>query len=71
VRGLSGANFDKLYREIAHANRKERIEIISKYTDYRLERVDKMEKVPKEALNIAKMLGVYDEIIEGAKKYLI
>lgn len=70
VRGLSGADFDKLYREISHANRKERIEIISKYTDYRLEKVDKMETVPKDALNIAKMLGVYDEIIEGAKKYL-
>lgn len=70
VRGLSGVNFEKLYREIAHANRKERIDIISTYTDYRLERVDKMDKVPKEALNIAKMLGVYDEIIEGAKKYI-
>ena len=70
VRGLSGADFNKLYREISHANRKERIEIISKYTDYRLEKVDKMETVPKDALNIAKMLGVYEEIIEGAKKYL-
>jgi len=70
VKGLNEANFDKLYREIAHANRKERIEIIARYTDYRLERVNQMEKVPKEALHIAKMLGVYDEIIKGAKKYL-
>ena len=71
VRGLSGADFDRLYRELAHANRRERIEIIAKYTDYRLMRVDRMDQVPREALNIAKMLGVYPEIIDEAKKYLV
>ena len=71
VRGLSGTDFDRLYRELAHANRRERIEIIAKYTDYRLMRVDRMDQVPREALNIAKMLGVYPEIIDGAKKYLV
>jgi len=70
VRGLSGADFDKLYRELSHANRRERIEIISKYTDYRLVRIDRMDQVPREALNIAGMLGVYPEIIEEAKRFL-
>jgi len=71
VLGLSGADFGRLSREISHANRKERIEIISKYMDYRLFRIDQAQNVPREALNIAKMLGVYDEIIDEAKSYLI
>ncbi|HPF18536.1 MAG TPA: hypothetical protein P5281_03340 [Anaerovoracaceae bacterium] len=70
VRGLSGADFGRLYREIAHANRRERIEIIAKYTDYRLMQIDRLDQVPREALNIAKMLGVYPEIIDDAKRYL-
>ena len=38
--------------------------------DYRLYRVEKQGEVPKDALNIAKMLGISSEIIEGAKKYI-
>ncbi|HHX92650.1 MAG TPA: hypothetical protein GX688_03295 [Clostridiales bacterium] len=70
VKGLSGADFDRLHRELSHANRRERIEIIAKYTDYRLERVDRMDRAPREALNIAEMLGVYPEIIDEARRYL-
>lgn len=70
VRGLGEADFTKLEREIRYANRRERIEIISKYMDYRLTTVEKNAQVPKDALNIAKMLGIYDQIIEKAKDYL-
>lgn len=70
VRGLADADFDKLDRELRHANRRERIDIISKYMDYRLELVGKDRQIPKDALNIARMLGINAEIIEGAKKYL-
>jgi DNA mismatch repair protein MutS2 len=70
VRGLADAHFDKLDRELRHANRRERIDIISKYMDYRLELVGKDRQIPKDALNIARMLGINAEIIEGAKKYL-
>ena len=59
-----------LNREIQHANRRDRINIISKYMDYRLYRVDSEAQVPKEALSIAAMLGINKEIIEGAKKYM-
>ena len=59
-----------MHRELSHANRRERIEIIAKYTDYRLERVDRMDRAPREALNIAEMLGVYPEIIDEARRYL-
>lgn len=70
VRGLADADFDKLDRELRHANRRERIDIISKYMDYRLVLVDKGRQIPKDALNIARILGINAEIIEGAKKYL-
>ena len=70
VKGLADADFDKLNREIRYANRKERIAIIQKYMDYRLARVDSNKEIPKDALNIAKMLGISGEIIENARKYI-
>lgn len=70
VRGLSDCNFDLLNREIQYANRRDRINIISRHMDYRLYRVDNKTQVPKEALSIAAMLGINKEIIEGAKKYM-
>ena len=70
VRGLADADFTLLNREIQYAKRRDRINIISKYMDYRLCKVEKKGEVPKDALNIAKMLGLHQEIIEGAKKYI-
>lgn len=70
VRGLADADFRKLDSELKYANRKERINIISKYMDYRLYTVERQGQIPKDALNIAKMLGISKEIIDGAKKYL-
>lgn len=70
VRGLADADFGKLNSEIQYANRKERINVIGRYMDYRLYRVQQQGQVPKDALNIAKMLGIRSEIIEGAKQYM-
>ncbi|MCQ2545101.1 MAG: hypothetical protein MJ144_01550 [Clostridia bacterium] len=70
VTGLANADFDKLNREIRYANRRERIEIIQKYMDYRLSRVDSSKQIPKDALNIAKMLGIDKDIIDRAKQYI-
>lgn len=70
VRGLAGCDFNLLNSEIQHANRRDRINIISKYMDYRLQRVENEAQVPKDALSIASMLGISREIIEGAKKYI-
>lgn len=70
VRGLADADFEKLIRELRYANRRERIEIISKHMDYRLYQVDVSSETPRDALNIAKMLGIYDEIIDNAKKII-
>ena len=70
VIGLENANFKLLDKEIKYANRKERINIISKYMDYRLKLVESGEEIPKDALNIAKILGLNSEIINRAKEYL-
>lgn len=70
VMGLGNADFTKLDKEIRYANRKERIKIIGKYMDYRLVHVENVREIPKDALNIAKMLGIDKEIIEKAKEYI-
>ena len=70
VRGLANADFRKLDSELRRANRRERINIISKYMDYSLYRVTGSREVPRDALNIARMLGLNESIIEGAKKYI-
>ena len=70
VMGLAGADFDKLDKELRYAKRIERINIISKYMDYRLTVVDDAAEIPKDALNIAKMLGIDKGIIEKAKDYI-
>ena len=53
VVGLENADFATLDKEIKYANRKERINIISKYMDYRLNVVESEEEIPKDALHIA------------------
>jgi dsDNA-specific endonuclease/ATPase MutS2 len=70
VRGLADADFTRLEKEIRYANRRERIEIIQKYMDYRLYHAENNEEIPKDALNIAKMLGINDEIIKNARSYM-
>lgn len=70
VRGLANADMKKLIRELRNASRRERIEVISRYMDYRLVPVSNQEEIPKDALNIAKMLGINDEIINQARTYM-
>lgn len=70
VMGLAGVDFDRLDKELRYAKRKDRINIISKYMDYRLVVVEDAAEIPRDALNIAKMLGIDKDIIEKAKDYI-
>ncbi|MCB6994132.1 hypothetical protein LI177_11655 [bacterium 210820-DFI.6.37] len=70
VIGLAEADFTLLDRELKYAGRRQRVEIISKYMDYRLKRVEEQREIPRDALNIAGMLGISSDIIERAKGYL-
>jgi DNA mismatch repair ATPase MutS len=67
VVGLSNLDMKKLKEEI---NAEEGFEIINKYMDYRLRKVDKDTPIPKDALNIARIMGLDDEIISLAEKNL-
>lgn len=71
VVGLANVDFDQLDKELKYADRKQRIEIIGKHMDYRLCQVHGGAEIPKDALNVAKMLGLDDEIINRAKEYLV
>ncbi len=46
------------------------MEFINRLMDYRLRRVDKTKAVPKDALNIARIMGLNPEIIDIAEKNL-
>ncbi|MDR1136595.1 MAG: hypothetical protein LBL49_10570 [Clostridiales Family XIII bacterium] len=70
VRGLADADFDKLAGVLKTAGMKERIEILTRLMDFRLERVGGDVEIPREALRIAEILGLKDEIIEGAREIL-
>lgn len=69
VVGLSNVDLDQLQSQLEYAKDHE-IDIINKYMDYRLKAVDKTTKVPKEAINIARIMGLDQQIIHRAEKYL-
>lgn len=67
VRGLRDINFQELKNQISTKGIKG-IEIIQKYMDYRLEEVRDKHQIPKDALNIAILMGLKEEIIKEAEK---
>lgn len=69
VIGLSHIDFEELYKELQISN-KDKMDIINNYMDYRLKKVEKMIKVPQEALNIARVMGLDRQVIELAEKNL-
>lgn len=72
VVGLKNVNFDKLKCQmdlkISHKNyNSTSIDILQENMDYNLEKVGDKERVPKDAINICKLLGLDSEIINIAK----
>ncbi|WP_255374320.1 hypothetical protein [Tissierella sp. P1] len=67
VVGLSQINIFDLAKEM---DSHEKMEIINKYMDYSLRVVEKDTAVPKDALNIARIMGLDEEILKLAEKYL-
>ena len=64
---MSKVNVIDLAKEISID---EKMEIINKYMDYRLRVVEKDTLVPKDALNIARIMGLNEEILNLAEGYL-
>lgn len=65
VTGLSKANFERL-EDIKTID--DKLEFINENMDYRLFRADKGKAIPKDALNIASIMGLKKEIIDMATK---
>lgn len=67
VMGLKNVDFNDLKYKI-NENKTHSVELIQEHMDYKLEKVSKENKVPKDALNIALLLGLQNEIVDIAKK---
>lgn len=72
VIGLKNVNFEGLKRQIDLKIGRDKsstgVKILQEYMDYRMEKVSKETKVPKDAINICKLLGLDNEIINIANK---
>lgn len=72
VIGLRNVNFEGLKRQInlkiGTDKSSNGVKILQEYMDYRMEKVSKETKVPKDAINICKLLGLDNEIINIANK---
>lgn len=72
VVGLKNVDFEGLKRQVnlklsSKGSSSKSIDILQENMDYRLEKVNKEAKVPKDALNICKLLGLSNEIVEIAQ----
>lgn len=67
VIGLSELNLDDLTEEIKYGDG---MAIINKYMNYRLRVVDKNTPIPKDAINIARIMGLKKEIIDLAEEMI-
>jgi DNA mismatch repair protein MutS2 len=68
VIGLKNLDFNSLKHKI-DLNKMKSIDIIQGHMDYRLEKVNIKQQVPKDALNISVLLGLQEDIIKIAKEY--
>ncbi|MCB2290221.1 hypothetical protein LGK97_10620 [Clostridium sp. CS001] len=68
VTGLKNVDFNALKYKI-DLNKTHSVEIIQEHMEYKLEKVSKENKVPKDALNIAVLLGLEKEIVDIAKTF--
>jgi len=68
VVGLRRVQPEKLKNELQHGE--EGIGVLEKYMDYRLEERDPREEVPKEAIMIARLMGLREDILTRAEEVL-
>lgn len=69
VRGLSCVDMNSLKNKI-NKSKSSGIEKIHEYMDYTLIEIDNEDKVPRDAINIARLMGLSEEIIKEAEKYI-
>jgi len=69
VRGLAPEDFKKISRIIEEE--KQGIDMLHYYMDYRLREIKDIKEVPKDAINISRLMGLDEEILKDAEKILI
>lgn len=70
VLGLSGANFDQILLEMEN-DPKRGLALLHESMDYKLKEIHHPEEVPKDAIHIAKLMGLDEEILIEARRVLI
>ena len=68
VRGLAQVDYDRLRNEMSLGSTG--IEQVHQYMDYRLIEVCNRDTVPRDAINIARLMGLQEEILQEAQTYL-
>ncbi|WP_129599224.1 MutS-related protein [Anaerophilus nitritogenes] len=69
VKGLKGVDYEALKEEIGKTL-EGGIEVVHKYMDYRLIEVKNKYEVPRDAINIARLMGLQEHLLKDAEKYL-
>ncbi len=69
VIGLENVDYIDLERELEE-QKEYGIDTIAKYMDYRLKEVKSKSQVPRDALNIARLMGLDEDIVESAEGIL-
>ena len=67
VVGLKNIDFSDLKRKI-DLNNRDSISLIQKHMDYSIEKIESVQDVPKDALNIATLIGIDEELLKIIKK---
>ncbi|WP_053954773.1 MutS-related protein [Inediibacterium massiliense] len=69
VKGLEGVDYRALKEEIGNTL-EGGIEVVHKYMDYRLIEVKNNHEVPRDAINIARLMGLQEHLLQDAEKQL-
>jgi len=69
VRGLKDADFEAIRHRILSQG-KNSLEALHEFMDYRLEKVEGGHQLPKDALNVARLMGLEPEILKTAEGLL-
>lgn len=68
VRGLSVKDWDEITEKIKQE--KKSIDMLHYYMDYRLREIKDIKEVPKDAINISRLMGLDEEILKDAEEIL-
>ncbi len=69
VRGLSLEDYKEIHKKL-QGDEEHGVKTLHHYMDYRLQEVSKTTEVPKDAINISRLMGLDEEILKDAEEIL-